>query len=352
MKRDTWIKISLIVTMGIALGYYGVYLYGQAVVDFNRQAKAAFEKALERELANRDVKKSSLNIISRVDASTIGKVPEIVWINKGSGPVEYKISTERHQQNVTEDAEARLIHSIALEEKPITPNTLNAVWQQTMKESHLTNRTALRITTADIETNSTSLSTLGYTRFASLPPLFVCTLGYRCEVEIVGTVDGSWWSVLIRYAGASLLTFFAICVLVYLFVGYLMRKLHGFPVIIEIIKTQLVKELPESGERIYQIRGGFVLYAAQKLLIADGKEITFKLQPCALFELLLNADDYELSDAAIMAQLWPDGSGTGDRLSQAVSRLRGTLKAQSSIIISRTSSGSYKLVISMVSEQN
>lgn len=352
MKRDTWIKISLIVTMGIALGYYGVYLYGQAVVDFNRQARAAFETALERELASRDVKDGSLGIRSWANVSKVEETPKTVWVDRGSGRVEFKISAEKHQQNITQNVDVRFLHSMVLEKSPIVPDSLNAIWQQIMKESHLMGKTSLRITTTDIETNGISLLTSEYNCFPFTPPLFVCTLGYCCEVEIMGTVDDSWWSVLIRYAGASLLTFFAICVLVYFFVGYLMRRLHGSPVVIEVIKTQLVKELPESRERIYQIREGFVLYADQKLLIADGKEITFKLQPCTLFELLLNADDNELSDAAIMAQLWPDGSGTGDRLSQAVSRLRGTLKAQSSIIISRTSSGSYKLVISMVSEQN
>ena len=352
MKRDTWIKIFLIVVMGIALGYYGVYLYGQAVVDFNRQARATFETALKRELASRDVKDGSLGIRSWANTSNIEEAPGTVWIDKGSGRVKYEIPAERHQQNVTKVAEIRIVHSMALEQKTITPDTLNAIWQQMLKESHLAGRTALRITTTDFEANTTSLSTSDYTSFASLNPLFVCTLGYRCEVEIIGTAAGFWWSVLIRYVGVRLLLFLAFCVLFYLFVGYLMRKLHRPPVVIEVIKTQLVKELPESTERIYQIREGFVLYADQKLLIADGKEITFNLQPCTLFELLLNADDNELSDAAIMAQLWPDGSGTGDRLSQAVSRLRGTLKAQSPIIISRTSSGSYKLVISMVSEQN
>lgn len=345
MKRDTWIKISLIAVMGIALGCYGLYLYGYAVVDFNRQARLAFEKALERELANRKANEGSLNIRSWIDASKIGETPEIVWINKGSGPVEYEISAEKHQQNVTNVAETRIIHSMALEQKPITPDTLNATWQQMLKESHLTGRTALRITATDIETNSTSLSTFGYTSFASLASLFVCTLGYRCEVEIIGTVDGFWWSVFIQYAGVRFLLLLALCVLVYLFASYLMQKLHRSPVIKEVIKTQLVKELPEIGERIYKIREGLVLYADRLLLVADGKEIAFTSQPCTLFDLLLNADDYELSDAAIMAQLWPDNSGTAERLSQTVRRLRIALRAKSPIEVKRVSPCSYKLVI-------
>lgn len=350
IKRDTWVKISLMVAMGVALVCYGVYLYGHAVVDFNRQAKLAFEKALERELANRDVKNDSLNIRSWIDASKIGKRPKSVWVNKGSGPVEYKISAEKHQQNVIIDAEMRLIHSIALEQKPIMPDTLNVIWQQMLRESHLTGKTALRITTTDIETNTTSLSTSGYTGFASLAPLFVCALGYRCEIEIMGTIDGSWWSVFVRYAGVHLLLFLAVCVLVYLFAGYLMRQLRRPPVVREVIKTQLVKELPETGERIYQMRERLVLYADQMLLVADGREIAFTLQSCDLFELLLKADNYELSDVAIIAQLWPDGSGTADRLSQAVRRLRAPLKEQSSIKVRRISSNSYKLVILMASE--
>lgn len=344
MKRDTWIKASLIVVMGIALGYYGIYLYGRAVIDFNQQAKLAFEKALESELANRDVKNDSLNIISWTNISKIEEAPEVVWVNKGSGRVAYKISAERHQQNVTKNPETRLIHSVALDQNPIVPDTLNAIWQQMLKESHLSGRTALRIATTDIERNTTSLSTSDYTRYASFAPLFVCTVGYRCEVEVMGTVDGSCWSVFIRYAGVPLLSILAVCVLVVLFADYLMRKLHRPSVVREVIKIQLVKELPESGERIYQMREGLVLYADRQLLVADGKEIVFTLQICHLFELFLNADDYTLSDAAIKAQLWPDGSSTADRLAQAVSRLRTPLRAQSSIEVGRVSPCSYKLV--------
>lgn len=352
MKRDTWIKISLIAAMGIALGYYGFYLYGHAVVDFNRQARLAFEKALERELANRKANEGPLKIVSQVGVSETGEIPQIVWIDKGKGRIEYKISAEKHQQNVTKDAETRIIHSMALEQKPIKPDTLNAVWQQIMKESHLMGRTALRITTTDIEANTASLSTPDYASFASLDPLFVCTLGYRCEVEIVGTADGFWWPVLIRYAGVHLLLFLTVYVLIYLLGIYLMRKWHQPPVIKEVVKTQLVKELPESKERIYQMREGFILYADRNLLVADGKEIAFMSQPCTLFELLLNADNYELSDAVIMAQLWPDNSGTAERLSQVVKRLRAPLRTQSSVEVRRISPCSYKLVISTALEQN
>lgn len=350
MKRDTWIKISLIAVMGIALGCYGVYLYGYAVVDFNRQAKAAFEKALEKELTNRKANEGLLNIVSWTNVSKIEETPETVWIDKGNGRIKYKIAAERHQQNVTKDPETRILHSAVLGQKPIMPDTLNNLWQQIMKDSHLTGRTALRITNTDIDANTTSLSTSDYASFAFLDPLFVCTLGYRCEVQIMGTVDGFWWSVLIRYAGVRLLLFLIVCVLVYLFAGYLMRKLHRSPVIKEVIKTQLVKELPEIGERIYKIREGLVLYTDRLLLVADGKEIAFTSQPCTLFDLLLNADDYELSDAAIMAQLWPDNSGTAERLSQTVRRLRIALRAKSPIEVKRVSPCSYKLVISMSPE--
>lgn len=352
MKRDTWIKTSFIAVMGIALGCYAVYLYEHAVVDFNRQARLAFEKALERELADRKVNDSLSSIASSIDVSKIGEMPQTVWVDKGNGRIEYKISAEKHQQNVTKDAETRLIHSMALEQKPIMPDTLNAVWQQIMKESHLTGMTALRITTTDVDADSISLLTSDYASFTSLDPLFVCTLGYRCEVEIMGIADGSWWSVLIRCARVHLVLFLTSCVLACLFAVYLIRKQDRSPLMKEVIKTQLVKELPGGEEGIYRIREGLVLYADRNLLVADGKEITFMPQSCTLFNLLLKADGYELSDAAIIAQLWPDNSGTGERLSQAVKRLRAPLKAQSSVEVRRTSSCSYKLVVLTSPEQN
>lgn len=347
MKRDTWIKISLIAVMGIALGCYGVYLYGYAVVDFNRQARLAFEKALERELANRKANEGPLKIVSQVGVSETGEIPQTVWMDKGSGRVEYKISPEKHQRNIVEDVNVRILHSMVFEKNPIIPDTLNAIWQQTLSEQHLAVRTALRIAVADGRGHTIVLETADYIRLNSDFPLVRCYLGYGSEIELTAFINYSWWYALARYAGIRLLSLLGGCVLFYLFVDYLIKIFHRLPVTVvkETVVARFVKVLPEGEERVFQLRENLIFNADRKLLIVGEEERVLNLQICDFFELLLNAEGHELSDTAIMERLWSDGSGTAVRLSQVVSRLRASLKVDPPIKIERTSAPGYKLLI-------
>ena len=86
--------------------------------------------------------------------------------------------------------------------------------------------------------------------------------------------------------------------------------------------------MPKGTIRIYQLKDNFIFDAEKRLLIVDGQiKGELPLQRCTLLEILLNAEEYKLSDDTIMEQLWPDHSGTAVRLQQVVKRLRHDLAA-------------------------
>lgn len=345
MKRDNLIKICLLLVMVAGLVYAGIYFYERGVADCNQQAKGALGKALERELEKRGAKSGPVKIQRWGDISKAKEMPPVVWMEGENGRVEYKMSVEKHYNNITEDKDLRILHSMVLEKEPIVPDTLNVVWQQTLKELHLVGSTALCISTSRGEEHTTTLTSADYTRLTVVSPLFSRYLGYGSEVQILGFFDSSWWCILKQYVGIPILLLFAICIVVYASICYLMKKLRHASAIKEVIVTQIVKELPAEADRIYQLVENCSFNADRKLLIADGKEIELRIQACTLLEAFLTAQNQELSYDALMKLLWPDGSGTVSRLQQAVTRLRQLLKVIPSIYIVVASVDSYKLSI-------
>lgn len=339
------IKVFLLAAMGTALFYVGISRYEYGITDLNLQATDAFREALTIELTARNLKIDSLRMRNQIGASILGQEFITVTVDKGIGNEEYKIPTEKHQRNIVENAEMRILHSIALEEKPINPETLNAIWQQALRKSYLAGKTALCISITGEDKQSVSLKTTDYAEFDSTKPLFISNLGYLCEVEIVGCIAYSLWFVFYRYILLYTLLLSILCAVVYFSVVYVLKLLHRSPVIKEVIVPQLVIGLPKGESRIYQLTERLVFDAEQGLLILD-KQVSQKLilQVCTLLEMLLNAEEYKLSDEVIMERLWIDSLGTCDKLRKVVSRLRLALKVDPSVDLKRVHSSSYQLI--------
>ena len=347
MKRDNLVKRLLIVVMGVSLICLGVLLYKNGVAVLSQRVIDAFSKALEIELVNKNIEKGALIVQSRIDVSKIGQVPQTVGITKATGRKEYKVSAEQHQKNVAKDTDTRMLHSFVLESNPIVVDSLNAIWQQILKDSYLIGKTALRMSIADGSGHTETFMTADSIRLASAIPLFTCYLGYGCEIEMVGFFDYSCWFILGRYVILYVLLILVICILIYFFVGYLRKRFHHSSIVKEVIVTQLVRDMPKGTIRIYQLKDNFIFDAEKRLLIVDGQiKGELPLQRCTLLEILLNAEEYKLSDDTIMEQLWPDHSGTAVRLQQVVKRLRHDLTAvDPSIHLKRVQSYSYQLFI-------
>ena len=76
---------------------------------------------------------------------------------------------------------------------------------------------------------------------------------------------------------------------------------------------------------VYQLEDGVFFDAKQKVLSNSVKNIAMRTQAVGLLELFLKSKDCRLSISEIDKSLWPDGSGTGDRIRSAISRLRSPL---------------------------
>lgn len=342
MKRDHFVKKLLIVLMGVSLICFGLIRYENGVDEFSQRAIDAFYKALEIELANKNIEKGALMVQSRIDISKIGQTPQIVGITRATGREEYKVSVEQHQKNVAKDTDTRMLHSFVLERNPIVVDSLNAIWQQILKDSYLIGKTALRMSITNGCGHTITFMTTDSNSFDSAIPLFNCYLGYGCEIELVGFFNYSCWFILGRYVIMYALLILVICIIVYFFVSYMFKRFYQ-----KVIVTQLVRDMPKGTIRIYQLKENVIFDAEKRLLIIDGQvKVELPLQRCALLEMLLNAEEYKLSDEVLMEQLWPDHSGTAVRLQQAVKRLRHDLAtADLSIHLRRVQPYSYQLFI-------
>lgn len=347
MKRDNLVKRLLIVVIGVSLICSGVFLYRNGVAILNQRVIDAFSEALEIELANKNIERGALVVQNRIDISKIGQAPQIVGITRATGREEYIVSAEQHQKNVAKDVDTRVLHSYILASNPIAIDSLNAIWKQILKDSYLIGKTALQMSTMNGSGHAETFMTADSICFASAIPLFICYLGYGCEIKIVGFFDYSCWFVLGRYVIIYILLILVICILIYFFISYLRKRYRYSPAIKEVVVTQLVRDVPKRTIRIYQLKENFIFDAEKRLLIVDGQiKGKLPLQRCALLEMLLNAEESKLSDDAIMKQLWPDRSGTVVRLQQVIKRLRHDLAVvDPSIDLKRVQPYSYQLFI-------
>ena len=118
------------------------------------------------------------------------------------------------------------------------------------------------------------------------------------------------------------------CILLFFMRGYVYRVYYRLFVKEKHIVIE--KEVPvvvgrESRPHTYRLEEG-VYFDADSRLLKKGDDVV-KLAPllARLLQGFLDAENYTLSNDEILHLLWPDGSGTQDKLYQNIKRLRNYL---------------------------
>lgn len=338
VKHDYFLKSFVALVVGVLLAIYGVYTYNSRIASLNQQVEIAFDEALNQELAGKKLK-SKLNIKSSMSLSRAGDASAIIYIIGEQGRREYKISPEKHEMNPVKEGSTRILHSFLLDEAPIVPDTLNAIFRCRLEASNVVGKTALRISTTDTDERTSSCMSSDSLSFISTHCLFNRYLGYRCEVGIAVYIAYPWWHVV----GNRLLFSFAISVLLYFLVTTLIKKIRRSSEVKEVVVTQLVQAVAKEESRLYQLKENLTFDAERSVLITDKGQVELQSQQCDFLELLLNAPGYELADDVISNHFWPGGVDTVYRLRTAVNRLRKALSIEPSIKVKRTHASCYRL---------
>lgn len=226
--------------------------------------------------------------------------------------------------------EKRSPFSETLVNMPLNADSLNRLWRESLYNINIPMHTSVRISRLNGNSYNSGSS------FEPLPKdsLFSFYLGPHHEVEITGFVSYRWWNVFDGRLPVMLILLLA---------GYFIPGFLFVKILQSSNSSWFKKQIPvsEEGKRIdvvvtaerllvYQLEEDVFFDVHQRVL--KRKEDVEKLTPQqgVLLEAFLKADQYKLTPKEIDMLLWPNGSGTAERLYTAICRLRKSLERISS----------------------
>lgn len=342
MKSRNLILLLVIACIGgVAFFFACQYTYELKVAKLSAKAREAFAEALNQELKSRNIEGK---LTFSLDAKTVvAEVPDSVCLEDSLGKYWLPMDRDKDRMNITDNVNLRFLHSYVFFKKPIKPDSLNAVWGECLLKSKISAKPALCISVmnrqGDVKSQQTSQS-----EWCSLShSVFTVTIGYACEIEVMGYLYYSIWHLMY------------VEIVFYFFL--LIVSIYGIYRIGLVVQDKLmsmrqrlilrVKEVDATPIRSYLLRENVIFYAEQSIIEKDG--VPHKLQPqsCQLLELFLKEKEtgYILDDDLINNSLWPDGSGNIDRIYQAITRLRTIISKIDSSMEIKKGSGTYQLLL-------
>ena len=188
--------------------------------------------------------------------------------------------------------------------------------------------TVVRISVSDWQERESYTYSADSSYLSKSDSLSVYYIGCRCEVGVTGYLYHPWWTVLSWKEMALMVALIVSCILLFFMRGYVYRVYYRLFVKEKHIVIE--KEVPvvvgrESRPHTYRLEEG-VYFDADSRLLKKGDDVV-KLAPllARLLQGFLDAENYTLSNDEILHLLWPDGSGTQDKLYQNIKRLRNYL---------------------------
>lgn len=311
-------------------------------MEIRLEAENTFNYAVKKEMQKR-TRKLYFPYSSSAKTDTI---PLTLFITTNDGTKRYEINAEKSKKNISQDFKERSLHSVSCEENPLSADTLQQSWHRALANKRIPIKTKVALTVAELDGKiSKSESSL----FSYLSPSHPCTVSYignRCEVEVAGIWEITWWSA-ISYDWLPFCGIIIAIVLAILFISHLhkvhVRSMKGK--VREIIK--LVKAPQDVKPEIYQLSSGLFFNTYKQCLIYNNNELKLAPQQCIILKLFLDASDYTISDNDLLQQIWrSDKSATINRFRVASQRLCKTLQnIDFHIEIKRVGSDKYRLLL-------
>ena len=372
MRPKSIILLSVIACIGgIAFFFACRYTYKSKVAELKEKAKKTFVEAVDRELNDRQLK-GNFSVYLNL-GNIVSETPDTVYLEDESGRYSYQIGLEKKHKNITNDANVRFLHSIAFGKKPLIPDSLNTKWREQLLISGISFKSALCISLTTQDGNVSSSNTYQSEWCNTSNLVFTFYIGYGYEIEVVGYLYYTMWSMIYR---EMLLYLFLSVVLGYGFYKSFIIISHKIKLLrtkerveivkevpVEIVKevsVEIIKEVPVEIQvikevqrvenislRSYLLRENIIFYADQNLIEVDGIKQNIQAQTSLLLELFINQKDngYILKEDFIIDKLWPDHSGNDKRMHSAIGRLRLLLRKIDTSFSIINKNGTYQLII-------
>ncbi len=348
-KRES-LKLLLICAIGIvAVGITGRHLYQSRIEFWKEEACNTFRVALMEELQKRSREEVYFYSKGNVDLSVMNandrkKEPITVAMESKYGKKNFIIPYEKHIHNIERSSDLRGVRSYILKKNPLKADSLDIVWKGVLTRAGYSGKTVVRTSITDWWEHEASTYSADSSYVSKSDSLVTYYLGYRCEVGVTGYLYCPWWKVYSSRDRALLGALIVGCFLLFFMQEYVGRIYRRFfvkeiPLVVEKeVQVIIEKEVPviaanKNQSHIYQLEDNLFFDADLRML--RKADVGVKLMPLSakLLQGFLDAKDYRLSNNEIMDLLWPDGTGTSERLHTNIKRLRAYLSQVSAWII-------------------
>lgn len=348
MKTDKYIfLIALSVTLSFLLS---THFYQRNATAMQAQAEELFVATLTSEL-HKKVVEANMPYSFTISSDTI---PLTICITTEQGEKVYKVDPTKSRRNISQQSIERSLHTIVCEENPLSADSLNRRWADTLRMQNIYARTAMRVSAVTLEDKTLISTTPGY---VASSPCFVYYIGNRCEIEVIGCVAYSWWAVCLfdwfpfLWSGIGVLSaFFLLC--------FFYRLTHRPPEI-EVVKEEVVREVikevpvpvrvkePDNVNlKIYQLRPNLLFDAHKQVFVWNGTEKALAPQSCVILKIFLDATDYTLTDTEILNSVWGKQDASIKNFTAACARLRNSLSEVGySVLFKRVRSNQYRMIV-------
>ena len=240
MRPKSIILLSVIACIGgIAFFFACRYTYKSKVAELKEKAKKTFVEAVDRELNDRQLK-GNFSVYLNL-GNIVSETPDTVYLEDESGRYSYQIGLEKKHKNINNDANVRFLHSIAFGKKPLIPDSLNTKWREQLLISGISFKSALCISLTTQDGNVSSSNTYQSEWCNTSNLVFTFYIGYGYEIEVVGYLYYTMWSMIYR---EMLLYLFLSVVLGYGFYKSFIIISHKIKLLRTKERVEIVKEVP------------------------------------------------------------------------------------------------------------
>lgn len=308
----------------------GMHFYRKNLSEMRAIGETCFINTLTAEL---EKKQKQLNIPFSSSGVLIADTTSFfVRITSAEGTKIFRVDEKKSTRNISKNSLVRGMHSFIWEENPLSPDSLNVLWLQSLVVHKVNAATSIRISVANLDEKASYYFSNGV-NYADFPSstMFVAYLGKRCEVEVCGFMHHTFIEVILH----RWLPFLGLGVVVSIFFFYVVYWLVSrFPA--------NFKDNPD----IYQLCPGLLFDARLQIVLKGRKKRNIAPQSCLILKLFLDAPEHTLSYSEIITGVWKeDKSATIRRFTVASSRLCNMLeKYDCPIDFKRVGTDRYRLI--------
>lgn len=327
-----WALVLVCLLAATGSWVYNVYKANAAKCD--ALARSTFRKVLEQEVQKRDTVSFFYASSSGYENLSLeGNIPDSVTVTSEYGKRKYAIPLEKYHNSLVKEGRKRSILSGILEDCPLSADTVNGYWNKLLSDADVQATTHVRISVTDLleQTSAT------YSKDAAMPlptdSLLSYYMGFICEVEATGFISYHWINLV--YGWYLYVCFLSFCafVTIYCFRNKIVNRIKNSFREKEMASSRITMIEDTNLYPVYQLDVDVFFDTKREILKCNDKVATLTPQSACLLRAFLESPDRRLSISEIYTLLWPDGSGTKDRVHSAIYRLRQALKEVSCLTI-------------------